>query len=125
MTEFAAVLAAVILAGLAVFQVALACGAPLGNYAWGGAHKVLPTKLRASSAVSVLLYAVFALVIFAKAGLVTIGDPQTVNVAMWVLVGYFTLGIFMNGISRSKSERAVMTPVAAVLAVLYLLVAIS
>lgn len=120
-----AVLAAVILAGLAVFQAALAFGAPIGNYAWGGAHKVLPGRLRVSSAVSIVLYTIFALVILAKAGIVAIGDPGVVSVMMWILVGYFTLGILMNGISRSKPERNVMTPVAASLAVLYLLVALG
>ena len=44
---------------------------------------------------------------------------------MWVLAAYFTLGVVMNGISRSKPERRIMTPTALVLAVLYLILAIA
>lgn len=56
-TEVAAVVASVLLAALAAFQVALAAGAPLGRLAWGGRHRVLPTGLRIASGVSVVVYA--------------------------------------------------------------------
>lgn len=125
MTELYAILAAVILAGLAIFQAALAFGAPIGHFAWGGAHKVLPQKLRISSAVSIVLYGFFAAIILSRAGLINFGDAGLIGAATWILFGYFSLGVVMNGISRSKPERAVMTPVAASLAILYLLVALS
>jgi hypothetical protein len=38
----------------------------------------------------------------------------------WILTAYFTLGVLMNGISRSKPERLVMAPVALLLALLFL-----
>lgn len=44
---------------------------------------------------------------------------------MWVLAAYFTLGIVMNGISRSKPERLIMTPTAVILPALYLVLALS
>ena len=44
---------------------------------------------------------------------------------MWIVYGYFVLGIVMNALSRSKPERYTMTPVVTVLAVLSLLVALS
>jgi hypothetical protein len=125
MTELYAILAVVILGGLAIFQAALAFGAPIGHFAWGGAHKVLPQKLRISSAVSIVLYGFFAAIILSRAGLISFGDAGLIGTATWILFGYFSLGVVMNGISRSKPERAVMTPVAASLAVLYLLVALS
>ena len=40
------------LAGIAVFQIALAIGAPLGQAAWGGAQTEAPTRLRFGSAAS-------------------------------------------------------------------------
>lgn len=125
MTELYAILAVVILSGLAIFQAALAFGAPIGHFAWGGAHKVLPQKLRISSAVSIVLYGFFAAIILSRAGLINFGDVGLIGTATWILFGYFILGVVMNGISRSKPERAVMTPVAASLAVMYLLVALS
>lgn len=123
MTEIAAILACIVLAGLALFQLSLIIGLPYGNYAWGGAHKVLPTKLRIGSAVSIVLYILF--------GLVILGDAELVNVisssafGMWILTAYFFVGVLMNGISRSKKERAVMTPVSLVLALLCLVVALN
>jgi hypothetical protein len=122
--QWAAIAACVILAALAVFQAALIAGHPLGRMAWGGQHEVLPRNLRIGSAVSIVLYAVFGYVALGKAGLVAPLGGQTVTaVAMWVLTGYFALGVVMNAISRSKPERLVMTPVALVLAVLYFVVA--
>ena len=46
--QLAAIAACVILAALAIFQAALIAGAPLGRFAWGSQHSVLPTKLRIS-----------------------------------------------------------------------------
>ena len=124
MTEIAAIAACTILAALAVFQAALIAGAPIGGFAWGGQHEVLPPRLRVGSAVSIVLYAVFAFVILERAGLAAIfGNPGFAQVACWVLFGYFMLGIVMNGISRSKPERNTMVPVSLVLAALVLLVA--
>ena len=126
MSESAAIAACTILAALAVFQAALIAGAPIGRFAWGGQHDVLPPRLRVGSAVSIVLYVAFALVILERAGLATIfGSPGFAQVACWVLFGYFALGILMNGISRSKPERNTMAPVSLVLAALVLLVALG
>ena len=126
MTGIAAVAACAILAALAIFQGLLIAGAPIGRFAWGGQHDVLPTRLRVGSTVSIVLYAAFAAVILERAGLLTVIDNATfVQVTTWVLFGYFTLGIVMNVISRSKPERNTMTPVALLLAALVLIVALG
>jgi hypothetical protein len=126
LVQLAAVAACAVLAGLAVFQAALISGAPLGRLAWGGQHQVLPTGLRVGSAVSIVLYAAFGYVALAKADLVpSLGNEVVTAVVTWVLAAYFTLGVLMNAISRSKSERAVMTPVALALAVFYLVLALN
>ena len=112
--------------GLAVFQIALIMGAPLGKFAWGGAHDVLPRQLRIASISSIILYAIFAAFVLSKASVLElIPNNSAVNIGMWVFTVYFFLGIVMNAASRSKSERLVMTPVAAVLAVLFLLVTLA
>ena len=125
MTTFAALAATLILAALAVFQAALIAGAPIGRFAWGGQHRVLPTKLRIGSAVSIVLYALFAIVILQRAELIELLPDAVAQVGIWILTAYFVLGIVMNGISRSKPERNLMTPVCVVLAVLCLVVALS
>ncbi len=126
MTSVAAILLCVVLAALAVFQVLLIAGVPIGRFAWGGKHDVLPRGLRVSSALSILIYALIAAVVLERAKFTNaIADSTLESVAMWVITGYFTIGIVMNAISRSKPERLVMTPTAAVLAVLSLIVALG
>lgn len=126
LVQLAALGACAMLAGLAVFQIALISGAPLGRLAWGGQHEVLPARLRAGSAVSIILYAVFAYAALAKAGMVPFPNNETfTSVAMWVLAGYFALGVVLNAISRSKPERAVMTPAALLLAAAFLVLALN
>lgn len=51
----ASVLAALVLSFVAIFQILLAIGLPLGEAAWGGTHRVLPPHLRVASALSSLL----------------------------------------------------------------------
>ena len=126
MQEVYAVLICSLLGGLTVFQLALITGAPLSHYAWGGAHKILPLKLRIGSAISILLYGLFSIIVLSKAGLISLLDNSTViNIGIWVLASYFILGILLNGISRSKPERNLMTPLVFVLAVATTLLALS
>lgn len=127
MSTVASVTACVVLGLLAAFQVALASGRPWGRYAWGGQHDgPLPTRLRVGSAVSVAVYAAIAVVLLWRAGVVVPGPPSgAVRAAAWVVAGYFVLGTGMNALSRSREERRTMTPVAAVLAALAVVVALG
>jgi hypothetical protein len=120
-----AVLGCVLLGALAVFQALLVAGRPLGRFAWGGQHEVLPTGLRVGSAVSIALYAGFAVLMLCAAGALEVLPRSFVGVAIWVLTAYFALGIGMNAISRSRPERLVMTPVVVVLAVVCLVLALQ
>lgn len=125
MAMIAAAVAVVLLSALAVLQVCVAAGAPWGRFVWGGAHRVLPTRLRIGSAASVLLYAAFAWLLLARAGALAGSEQSFVVVATWVLCAYFTLGIVMNLLSRSLPERLTMTPVCVVLAAATLIVALD
>ncbi|WP_026548738.1 hypothetical protein [Arthrobacter sp. Br18] len=124
MITAAAVAACVVLALLAVFQVLLIAGARLGRFAWGGQHDVLPRRLRVGSAVSIILYGVFALIILDSAGIISLVPDSVSTPGIWILTGYFLLGVVLNGISRSRYERYTMTPVALVLALLCLGIAL-
>lgn len=125
-SAFAAVLVCLVLGALAVFQGLLVIGAPLGRFAWGGQHRVLPVSLRAGSLVAIVIYTLVATVVLARADLVSPGIPEgVVRTAIWVAVAYFFLGIGLNLASRSKPERSVMSPVSAVLCALCAVVALS
>ena len=123
LVQNAAVAATIVLLGLVCFQVALAAGAPLGNFAWGGAHRVLPKPLRIASAITTFIYAATALVMLEAAGVIDlVASDEPVRAAMWLLVALFCLGTVMNAISRSRRER-IMALVALVLGALSLIVA--
>lgn len=123
--DIAAIAGLVLLAGLVAFQIGLIAGRPWGRMAWGGSHEVLPRNLRIASISSIVLYVLFATAIAEKSGLISLGLPESsVGLTMWLLSGYFLLGVFMNAISRSKQERMVMTPVAFMLFVCFVAVAL-
>jgi hypothetical protein len=125
-TAPAAIALTALLAVLALFQLALILGAPLGEFAWGGADRVLPPAKRIGSGVSILVYGLIGWIILARAALVPAPIPETaVAIAAWIVTAYFALGILMNALSRSRKERFTMTPVAALLAALSLIVALG
>lgn len=121
----AAIALTVLLGVLALFQLALVLGAPLGRFAWGGSHRVLPTRYRIGSLVSIVVYALIAVLALDRAALIDVVPDVVSTVGMWVVFGYFTLGIAVNAISRSKPERYTMAPLSAVLALLSLIVALG
>ena len=125
MIVIAALIGVALLGCLAVFQLLLVAGAPLGRFAWGGQHVVLPVGLRIGSAVAIAIYGVFALLMLQAAGAFTVLPGGLVGVAMWVLMAYFALGVAMNAASRSRPERLVMTPTALVLAAVCLALALQ
>lgn len=126
MEETAAIAAVILLAALGAFQAAIALGAPLGRFAWGGQHRILPRRLRIGSVVSIVLYALMAIVLLDRAGVTSLLFSGSVaRVLAWVLTGYLVIGVVMNAISRSKPERYTMTPLTIVLAVLSGIVAAS
>ncbi len=124
MSVVAAAVAVAVLVALAALQVLVAGGRPYGRLVWGGRHVTLPHRLRVGSALAVPLYAGIAAVLLARAGV--FGTPaEWTAVIAWVLVAYFASGVILNGISRSRPERAVMTPVCAILAVCSLVLAVA
>ncbi|MVT00443.1 hypothetical protein [Devosia marina] len=126
MAQAAAIIFTVLMGALAIFQAALIVGAPLGHFAWGGQHRVLPRRLRIGSAVAIVLYGLFALILMMRAGLLASWpDMSWIMPASWIILAYLALGVVMNAISRSLPERLTMTPLITVLLGLTLIVALS
>lgn len=119
----AAVLLTVVLSCLAAFQFALILGAPLGRFAWGGQHRVLPVGLRIGSAVGIAIYVLIALVALDRAAVIDTFPPRFSAVGMWLAFAYFVLGIVLNAVSRSAPERNVMVPVTIILSCASLIIA--
>jgi uncharacterized membrane protein SirB2 len=126
MAQAAAIIFMVLMGALAIFQATLILGAPLGHFAWGGQHRVLPRRLRIGSAVAIVLYGLFALILMMRAGLLAPWpDMSWIMPASWIILAYLALGVVMNAISRSLPERLTMTPLITALLGLTLIVALS
>ena len=120
----AAVAAAAGFTGLALFELALALGAPLGRAAFGGGHTHLPPGLRLVSAVAVLIWLLAALVVLRRGGYrAPLISARVSRTGTWVLTGLLTLGTLINLASPSGWERLLQAPLAAILAALCLIVA--
>ncbi|MFG2040669.1 hypothetical protein [Dactylosporangium sp. NPDC048998] len=127
LSRIAAFAATAGLAGIAVFQLALALGAPWGRASWGGAYAgVLPAELRIASAVAIGVWTLALLLVLRRAGL---GATTLPNAAgrwgLWVLVGVLIVSTVMNTLSPSPWERFLWAPYSLVLAGLCAVVARS
>lgn len=113
-----------ILVAGACLHAALAAGYPLGIFAWGGQYRVLPPLLRVGSAASIGALSAAAWLILAKSGLLSTSlSPIMLARGVWVCCGFLLLNTAGNFLSRSRSERAVMTPATLILAMCFAVVA--
>ncbi|WP_283134559.1 hypothetical protein [Rhizohabitans arisaemae] len=122
----AALLAATGFTLVALFQVALAAGAPWGRAAWGGGHSRLPARLRVASAFSALVLTIAALIVLERARVVDAWLPAaSARWATWGVTVAMAVSAIGNLASPSRWERSLMAPVASLLAVLSLIVAVG
>jgi hypothetical protein len=121
-----AVAATVGFAAYAVYQIALAAGAPLGRGAWGGTHTQLPPSLRLASIAAIAFYGLAALLVLRRAGFrVRWISPTVARIGTWLIAAVLALSAFGNFLSQSPWERFLNGPVALILAALCLIVARS
>lgn len=112
--------AALIFAGLTalvcLFQLALAMGAPWGEYAMGGAFPgVYPPIMRVSALVQIVLLALVALVVLSRAGVLLPSWAKASRWLMWIIAAFTGVGVVLNLITPSGGERLIWAPVAVVL----------
>jgi hypothetical protein len=116
MTDWVALVAAIGVIALLVFQVLLAAGLPLGVAAFGGANVVLPPKLRAASAASAVIFLAAFYFVLARGGLFgAVGRNSAVHIGIWVFATVFGLSALANVASASRWERFLMAPTALLL----------
>ncbi len=124
MSRIAAWLYAIVAAGLILFQLALAAGAPWGEFAMGGAFPgQFPPTMRVAAVVQAALVAGMAAVVLARVGIFFTGWVQRTRWLIWVVVGYGVIGLILNLITPSAGERAIWAPVALLMLVSSLMVA--
>jgi hypothetical protein len=125
-TEWAAAVFAIVVAGVIAFQIGLALGAPWGSYAMGGAFPGrFPPRMRLAALVQAALLAVIAAIVASRAGLVLPGFAEPARWLIWVVVAISLLALVLNSISRSAGERRMWVPVALVMLAASLAVAVT
>ena len=110
--------AAVMMLGVALFQVALMLGAPWGEYTQGGrAEGALDASGRAFAAVACAILVVMAAAMLARVGEGPLKDApaKLVTGLCWFTTVYSALSVALNLATESSSERAVFAPTAILL----------
>jgi hypothetical protein len=121
----AALLFTALMVGVVAFQLALAAGAPWGEYAMGGAFPGrYPTRLRIAAVIQAILLGGLSVVVLSAAGLLLPDIVATWPWLAWVPVVVSALAVFLNAASRSAGERRIWVPVAVALLVTSLVVAL-
>jgi hypothetical protein len=124
--EIAATVFCALTAGVVIFQLALAAGAPWGQVAMGGKYPGrFPRQLRIAAIVQALVLVGLGAVVLTRAGLIF---PQWLAAATWLIwgvVAFSALALALNLITPSKWERILWAPVAAGMLLCSVIVAVS
>ena len=108
------------------FQIALAAGAPWGEYAMGGAFPgQFPPELRVAALVQAALLAGMAAVVLARAGLILPGWSRASRWLIWFVVAFSALSFILNLITPSAGERLIWAPTAFLLLLSSVIVAFN
>ena len=109
-----------------VFQFALALGAPWGRFAMGGAFPGrFPTGMRFAAAAQGLLLLASVGVVLSRAGVALPRWEAASSWLIWVVVAFSALSTLLNLITPSPAERRLWAPVAIVMFVASLTVALN
>ncbi len=102
-----------LIAGLALFQLALAAGAPWGSLAMGGRYPGrFPPPMRVAALVQIAIYALMAVVVLVRAEMLLPELLEASRIAVWAVVGISAVAVVLNLITPSKWERRLWAPVA-------------
>ena len=113
--------AAVVMVGIAAFQVALVLGAPWGAYTQGGEPRgALDTSGRVIAVVScaILLGMAAAVLARVREGPLKNAPRGLITALSWFTTMYSALAVVLNLATQSSSERAVFAPTSILLFVL-------
>lgn len=113
MVFIAAFCTAIIMFLVAIFQVALALGAPWGQAAYGGRQPgTLTPMLRVTSGLSAIILLFMGLVVLAQVDAFGPSPPAAFRGLVAGFAGFLFLSAVANFMSESRPERWVMGPAA-------------
>ena len=114
----AAIIAVVLFTGMNIFQLLLALGLPFGRLAYGGKYEKLPSKMKITSLIGIVIFIFASLSVLERAKIITIfNNLMFVTVFIWIIAVYLAFNTLMNAISKSKWEKLIMTPISLTLTI--------
>jgi hypothetical protein len=120
------VLFAVVTAGVIAFQIGLALGAPWGAYAMGGRFPGrFPPAMRIGALVQAALLTLAVLIVLSDAGLIQPSVAGPFPWLIWLVVGFSAISLVLNAVTPSAGERRIWLPVAVVMLLCSLSVALT
>jgi uncharacterized membrane protein SirB2 len=123
--HLSAIIVAIMFVSVAIFQILLSLGYPLGEYVMGGFHKVLPKKLRILSILNAIILLFMSLIFLTHTNVLTTFHFLPTNMLVCVITLYLGLNTVINLLSQNKKERFIMTPLSCIAFLLCLVVALS
>jgi len=112
--------------GAAILQIALALGAPFGEFTLGGKYTgKLPSNLRVAALMQALILLVFMIISISRSGIAFTFLYEISKVGIWVVFAFFIIGTILNLLSPSKKERIVMGTINIVALICALMVAVG
>lgn len=112
--------------GVAAFQLALALGAPWGEYAMGGRFRgTFPPAMRVAAVVQMLQIGLLCAIMLMRAGIILKSWRHRWGWLAWAVVVFLAAGVLLNLITPSPRERLIWAPVAILMFLSSLRVALS
>jgi hypothetical protein len=123
---FAVVIFLTLCAIVALFQLALALGAPWGEYTVGGRFPgKLPPKMRIAALIQIIILLGMAFIVLINSGWAFSQLYSIGRIGIWFVAAFFVLGSILNLSTPSKGERAIWGPVNILLLITSITVALS
>lgn len=108
-----------------LFQIVMAIGAPWGHLAMGGRYPgKFPMRIRIAALVQAVLLALLALVVLIRARIILPDLYDATDIGVWVVVVIYAISLVMNLVTPSKWEKILWVPVALILTVGSLIIAL-
>jgi hypothetical protein len=123
-------ISAIVFSGLTgivvLFQLALACGMPWGEYSMGGKFKgKYPPKMRIVALMNAAVMAFVGMVVLARAEFFLPSWYSFSKIAIWFVVGFSVIALVLNSITHSIWERRIWVPVTAGMLITSVVVAVG
>jgi hypothetical protein len=122
----AATIFGILITVVVLFQLALAAGMPWGHLAMGGRYPgVFPPAMRIAALVQIGVLALLVLIVLTRAQMIFPAWYAVSEKAIWVVAAVSAISLVLNVMTPSKWERILWSPVALLMTVCSIVIALG